>query len=55
MDGSETTRRIEADPALGLIPIIAVISYALSEEEQKARAAGCDAGSIGVSLAWDDV
>ena len=42
IDGYETTRRIKADPALRSIPIIAVTSYALSGEEQKARAAGCD-------------
>jgi len=42
MDGYEATRRIKADPALKSIPIIAVTSYALSGEEQKARAAGCD-------------
>jgi len=42
MDGYEATRRIKADPALKMIPIIAVTSYALSGEEQKARAAGCD-------------
>ena len=42
MDGYEATRRIKADPALRSIPIIAVTSYALSGEEQKARTAGCD-------------
>jgi two-component system cell cycle response regulator DivK len=42
MDGYEATRRIKADPALRLIPVIAVTSYALSGEEKKARAAGCD-------------
>jgi two-component system cell cycle response regulator DivK len=42
MDGYEVTRRIKADPALHSITIIAVTSYALSGEEQKARAAGCD-------------
>jgi two-component system, cell cycle response regulator DivK len=42
MDGYEATRRIKADPALRSIPIIAVTSYALSGEEMKARAAGCD-------------
>jgi len=42
MDGYEATRRIKADPALRSIPIIAVTSFALSGEEQKARAAGCD-------------
>ncbi len=42
MDGYETTRRMKADPTMKSIPIIAVTSYALSGEEQKARAAGCD-------------
>ena len=42
MDGYTATRRIKADPALRSIPIIAVTSYALSGEEKKARAAGCD-------------
>jgi two-component system, cell cycle response regulator DivK len=42
IDGYEATRQIKADPALRSIPIIAVTSYALSGEEQKARAAGCD-------------
>ena len=42
MDGYEATRRIKSDPALRSIPIIAVTSYALSGEEKKARAAGCD-------------
>jgi CheY-like chemotaxis protein len=32
----------EADASLRSIPIIAVTSYALSGEGQKARAAGCD-------------
>jgi two-component system cell cycle response regulator DivK len=35
-------RRIRTDPALLSIPIIAVSSYTLSDEEQKAWAAGCD-------------
>ena len=42
MDGYEATSRIKADPTLSAIPIIAVTSYALSGEEAKARAAGCD-------------
>lgn len=43
MDGYEATRRIRADPAMKDIPIIAVTSYALSGDESKALAAGCDA------------
>jgi two-component system cell cycle response regulator DivK len=43
IDGYEATRRIKADPALSAIPIIAVTSYALSGDEDKARDAGCDA------------
>ena len=42
MDGYTATSRIKADPTLRSIPIIAVTSYALSGEEKKARAAGCD-------------
>src|SRR5947209_619687 len=43
LDGYEATRRIKADPALRAMPIIVVTSYALSGDEIKARAAGCDA------------
>jgi two-component system cell cycle response regulator DivK len=42
LDGYEATRRIKANPALRAIPIIVVTSYALSGDEDKARAAGCD-------------
>ena len=42
MDGYEATRRIKANTDLKAIPIIAVTSYALSGDEAKARAAGCD-------------
>jgi two-component system cell cycle response regulator DivK len=42
IDGYEATRRIKADPALQKIPVIAVTSYALSGDDQKAFAAGCD-------------
>jgi two-component system cell cycle response regulator DivK len=41
-DALETTRRIKADPSLCSIPIIAVTSYALTGDEEKARAAGCN-------------
>ena len=43
LDGYEATRRLKADPELKAIPIIVVTSYALSGDEDKARAAGCDA------------
>jgi two-component system cell cycle response regulator DivK len=43
MDGYEATRRIKADPELKDIPIVVVTSYALSGDDGKARAAGCDA------------
>jgi two-component system cell cycle response regulator DivK len=42
LDGYEATRRIKANPALKQTPIIAVTSYALSGDDQKAFAAGCD-------------
>jgi two-component system, cell cycle response regulator DivK len=42
MDGYEATRGIKADALLRSIPIIAVTSYALSGEGQKAREARCD-------------
>jgi two-component system, cell cycle response regulator DivK len=43
IDGYEATRRLKADPATTHIPIIAVTSYALSGDESKAFAAGCNA------------
>jgi two-component system cell cycle response regulator DivK len=42
IDGYEATRRIKANPDTAGIPIIAVTSYALSGDDEKARAAGCD-------------
>ena len=42
IDGYETTRRIKANSALNSIPVIAVTSYALSGDDIKAFAAGCD-------------
>jgi two-component system cell cycle response regulator DivK len=42
MDGYEACRRIKANPDLRHIPIIAVTSYALSGDEEKTRASGCD-------------
>ena len=43
MDGYEATRRIKSNAELKSIPVIAVTSYALSGDEAKARASGCDA------------
>jgi two-component system cell cycle response regulator DivK len=43
IDGYEATRRIRAQPGLRGVPIIAVTSYALSGDDAKAFAAGCDA------------
>ncbi len=43
LDGYEATRRIKANPALAHIPVIAVTSYALSGDEAKTKAAGCNA------------
>jgi two-component system cell cycle response regulator DivK len=42
IDGYEATRRIKSDPVGRDIPIIAVTSYALSGDDARARAAGCD-------------
>ena len=42
IDGYEATRRIKGDPALNPIPIVAVSSFAMKGDEEKARAAGCD-------------
>src|SRR5215470_3095839 len=42
MDGYEATQQIKSVAELKTIPIIAVTSYALSGDEAKARAAGCD-------------
>jgi len=42
IDGYEATRRIKGHADLKSTPIIAVTSYALSGDEAKARAAGCD-------------
>ncbi len=43
IDGYEATRRLRANPALARTPIVAVTSYALSGDADKAFDAGCDA------------
>ena len=42
LDGYEATRRIKPDPDLKGTPVIAVSSFAMKGDEEKARAAGCD-------------
>lgn len=42
LDGYDATRRIRTIPEIATVPIIAVTSYALSGDEAKARAAGCN-------------
>jgi two-component system cell cycle response regulator DivK len=42
IDGYEATRRIKANPTLAHIPVIAVTSYALTGDEEKAIESGCD-------------
>jgi len=42
IDGYEATREIKANPKLASTPIIAVSSFAMKGDEEKARAAGCD-------------
>jgi two-component system cell cycle response regulator DivK len=42
LDGYDATRQIKALPGLAMIPIIAVSSFAMKGDEEKARASGCD-------------
>jgi two-component system cell cycle response regulator DivK len=43
LDGYEAIRQIKADAATVKTPVIAVSSFAMKGDEEKARAAGCDA------------
>lgn len=43
IDGLEATRRIKADPATVAIPVIAVTSFAMKGDREKALRAGCAA------------
>ena len=43
LDGYEAIRQIRAGEGMAAVPIIAVSSFAMKGDEEKARAAGCDA------------
>jgi CheY-like chemotaxis protein len=42
MDGLEAIRLLKNDPRTGHIPVWAVTAYAMTEDKEKALAAGCD-------------
>jgi CheY-like chemotaxis protein len=41
-DGLELTRRIKGDPRWASVPIVAVTSYAMKGDRERALAAGCE-------------
>ncbi|HEY4953647.1 MAG TPA: response regulator [Gemmatimonadaceae bacterium] len=43
MDGLEATMRLKRDKATSAIPVIALTSLAMKGDEERIRAAGCDA------------
>ncbi len=42
IDGWTATRALKEDPSTAAIPVIALTAHAMSGDEDKARAAGCD-------------
>jgi CheY-like chemotaxis protein len=43
MDGLTFTRLLKADPRLAHVPVVALTAFAMRGDDQRARAAGCDA------------
>ena len=43
VDGWEATRRLKGDAATREIPVVALTAHAMAGDEDRARAAGCDA------------
>ena len=43
LDGYSATRQLKADEGTRRIPVVAVTSFAMKGEEERAREAGCDA------------
>jgi two-component system cell cycle response regulator DivK len=43
MDGLAATALLKKDPATAAIPVIALTAMAMKEDQEKTRAAGCDA------------
>ena len=42
MDGLALTRRLKADPATCHLKVVAFTAYAMKDDDEKMRAAGCD-------------
>ncbi|EWY37875.1 chemotaxis protein CheY [Skermanella stibiiresistens SB22] len=42
MDGWQATRTIKADPTISAIPVMALTAHAMTEDRERAMAAGCD-------------
>jgi len=42
MDGWQATRAIKADPETSSIPVMALTAHAMTEDRERALAAGCD-------------